>query len=337
MEINVIKILHDIIKHKRLYFYILPLVVIISIIYVLSLPNQYTCSIELAPEIGGNKMIGGSSFDMKFWGITLKTQNKEDAIYPVIYPELMQSVDFRLRLLNVEIKRDGDDKPLKYYDYLLNYQKKPWWETIFGEREYREYGTPNSFKLTERQYLLADAINGRVKCKVDKRSSVISIDVRDQDPRVSAIIADSASVLLQKFIVNYHTNKAKQEASYYHKITKENKIKYDSLNNVYSQFRDANREISTQNLVTKEMDLRKEKEIQYHYFSEFYSKYLEAELKAQKEVPAFVVLKSASIPSTQSGPNRTMTIFQNICIVLGIITLYVMYKEDDLRQFVDIK
>ena len=54
------KIFKDILKHKTLYFKVLPVAFVLAAVYALSLPNYYSCTVKLAPELGTNAQSGGS-------------------------------------------------------------------------------------------------------------------------------------------------------------------------------------------------------------------------------------------------------------------------------------
>lgn len=72
----------------------------------------------------------------------------------------------------------------------------------------------NPFKMTKKQNDIAKLVGQKIKCSVDKKTSVITINVEDQDPLICATIADSARVKLQQFIIKYRTNKARIDLEY---------------------------------------------------------------------------------------------------------------------------
>ena len=56
-SIDFVAIWKAILKHRKLYYKVLPVTFIFMCIYTLSLPNYYKCVVTLAPEMGGK---GGS-------------------------------------------------------------------------------------------------------------------------------------------------------------------------------------------------------------------------------------------------------------------------------------
>ena len=53
------KIFQDLLKHKALYYKVLPIAFVVAALYALSLPNYYSCTVKLAPELGANAKAGG--------------------------------------------------------------------------------------------------------------------------------------------------------------------------------------------------------------------------------------------------------------------------------------
>ena len=201
-------------KHKLLYVIIVPLSIVIGAIYAKSLPKYYQCQVTLAPELGNaGASVGGlkslaSSFGYRVGG---SSKVDVDAITPLLYPDLMNSVDFKTSLFDVKVHRMDSSKVMTYYDYLLYYQKSPWWSKLFSKPDTIKYEKLNPFMLTPRQSAIFKVINANVVCDVDDKTGVITINVTDQDPLIAATMADSVQARLQTFITNYRTSKARND------------------------------------------------------------------------------------------------------------------------------
>ena len=101
------KLFKDLLKHKKLYYKVLPIVFALAAVYTLSLPNYYKCTVKLAPELGSGAKSGvgslaslASSFGVNIGG----SQQGTDAINPTLYPDLMNSVDFKTSLFEIQVK-----------------------------------------------------------------------------------------------------------------------------------------------------------------------------------------------------------------------------------------
>lgn len=330
------KIFKDLLKHKTLYYKVLPVAFILAAIYALSLPNYYTCQVKLAPELGaGAKTSGGLASLASSFGVNLGGgQQGADAINPTLYPDLMNSVDFKTSLFEVLVKRKDDQKTFTYYDYMENEQKLPWWSAamrgLFGKKE-SESKTINPFELTKDQTAIVKAINKNVSCEVDKKTFVITINITDQDPLICATLADSVKTRLQKFITDYRTSKARVDLEYNQKLYVETKARYEKAREVYAHFSDSNRDVSSQRSQTKKSDLENEMQMQQRIYQQVVAQLQQAEMKVQEETPAFTTLQSATVPVLKAGPKRAQMCLIFLFLAFLGTTGWILYKENDLK------
>ena len=54
-SIDVTKIYKDLLKHKGLYFKVLPVAFVLAVIYTLAIPNYYSCIVKLSPELSSSR------------------------------------------------------------------------------------------------------------------------------------------------------------------------------------------------------------------------------------------------------------------------------------------
>lgn len=334
------KIFKDLLKHKTLYYKVLPVAFILAAIYALSLPNYYSCQVKLAPELGAGAKTGGglaslaSSFGVNLGG----AQAGADAITPNLYPGLMNSVDFKTALFPVKVTRKDDNKTFTYYDYLMNEQKAPWWSEatkaffgLFSSKEPEQASTIDPFMLTKEQTDIVKAINQNVVCDVDKKTFVITINVTDQDPLICATLADSVKTRLQKFITDYRTSKARVDYEYHLKLSREAKAKYELARDRYAAFSDSHRDVSSQSAQTKQADLQNEMHLQQQIYQQVVAQLQQAEMKVQQETPAFTTFQSATVPVLKAGPKRAQMCLIFLFLAFLGTTGWILYKEDDLK------
>lgn len=340
------KIFKDLLKHKRLYFIVLPVAFVLAAIYALSLPNYYTCKVTLAPEMGGSSRAGGSLAGLaSSFGINLgSAQSGADAINPMLYPDLMNSVDFKTSLFPVPVTIEGDkakgeaSRTMSYYDYLAKNQKAPWWSNakkaffgLFGSEKEDKDEKVDPFRLTKDQTAIATAINKNIVCDVDKKTMVITINVTDQDPVICATMADSVKNRLQKFITDYRTSKVRVDLEYNEKLYAETKARYDRARRLYAEFSDANQDIILESVRQRQTELENEMQLQYNAYTQVAAQLLAAEAKVQQETPAFTTLQSATVPVLKAGPKRAQMCLIFLFLAFLGTTAWILYKEDDLK------
>ena len=345
------KIFKDLLKHKRLYYRVLPITFVVAAILALSIPNYYNCTVMLSPEMSSSTSSKSGLLSLaSSFGVNLGTSTGgmgTEALFPTLYPDLVNSTDFKTTLFHVPVTIEGDkeegekDRTMSYYTYLKDEQKSPWWSAAIGgtikfivglfkeKKEGEEKLDP--FRLTREQAAIVKAIDKKVVCDVDKKTMVITINVTDQNPVICATMADTVKTRLQKFITDYRTSKARVDLEYNKKIYKETKARYEKARQLYAEFMDANQDIILQTVRQKQTDLENEMQLQYNAYQQVAAQMLAAEAKVQQETPAFTTLQSATVPVKKEGPKRAQMCLIFLFLAFLGTTAFILYKEDDLK------
>jgi capsular polysaccharide biosynthesis protein len=339
---------HSVVSRRRVYTKVLGITFVVACIIALSIPRNYTCQVMLAPELSTTASRTGLSALASTFGLNLGNarMGSSEALFPTLYPDLMNSVDFKTSLFSVKVRRDKEeDKEMTYYDYLLNEQKKTWWSAAIGgtlkaivglfvsdTTSVRSVEDVDPFRLTKKEESVAKMINKLVVCDVDKKSLVITIQVTDQDPLICATMADSVQERLQKFITDYRTSKARCDLEYNQKLFVEAKREYDKARRLYAEFTDANQDIILQSVRTKQIDLENEMQLKYNAFNTIATQLEAAKAKVQEETPAFTMLQSATVPLKPSSPKRVRMVFIFLFLAFLGTTVWAFYKDGLLKS-----
>ena len=340
------KIFKDLLKHKMLYVKVLPVAFVLAAIYALAQPNYYSCTVKMSPEMGGSKTSGsGLAALASSFGVNLGSGGAgTEALFPTLYPDLMNSVDFKTSLFTVPVTIEGDkeagekDRTLSYYDYLSKEQKVPWWSSVmkgffslFGSDDDEKVGKVDPFRLTKKQANIVKAIDKNIVCDVDKKTMVITINVTDQDAVIAAKMADTVKTRLQKFITDYRTSKARVDLEYNRKIAAETKARYEKARQKYAEFSDANQDVILETVRQRQTELENDMQLQYNAYTQVAAQLLAAEAKVQEETPAFTTLQSATVPVLKAGPKRAQMCLIFLFLAFLGTTAWILYKEDDLK------
>ncbi len=331
-------------KHKRLYYKVLSIVFVVACVYTLGLRNYYTCEVKLSPELStkSSRSSGLAALATQF-GMNLGSNMlATEALFPTVYPELMNSVDFKASLFNVPVHKKDSTRIISYYDYLAYEQKQSWWDAAFsapfkllgeliGTKDTIDQHKVNPFMLTKEQSEIVKVIDKKVVCDVDKKTMVITINVTDQDPLICATIADSVQRRLQNFITDYRTKKAKVDLEYNRKLFKEAKARYDKARQLYASYSDANQDMILQSYKTKLIDLENEMQLQFNNYNAVAQQLQLAEAKVQEETPAFTTLQSATVPVKKAGPGRAKMVLVFLFLAFLGTTVYILNKENQLK------
>lgn len=325
LEIDWMDILRRIIAIRKTLYKAAGVGVVLGIIIALSIPKQYTVTVTLSPEMGGDKASGGlASLASSFLGGGA-TSSSSDALNATLAPDIVASTPFILELFNTHVQTlDGElDTTLVAY---LDEQKQPWWgyikaapgmaigaiKSLFTEKNDNISTEINPFQLKEKEAAKVERLRKAIIAEVDKKTAMTTITVILQDPKVTAIVADSVVVKLQQYIVDYRIKKAKEDCSYLEELYKERQQEYYNAQSKYAHYFDSNRNIALQSVRAEQERLQNDMNLAYQVYSQVAQQLQVARAKIQEEKPVFAVVEPASIPLQSSGTSRKI-------IIVGVI------------------
>lgn len=325
LEIDWMEILRKIIAIRKTLYKAAGVGVVLGIIIALSIPKQYTVTVTLSPEMSGDKAGGGlASLASSFLGGG--ASSSPDALNATLAPDIVASTPFILELFNTRVQTlDGKlDTTLVAY---LDEQKQPWWgyikaapgmaigaiKSLFAE-EADTASVLNPFQLTKKESEKVEGLRKILTADVDNKTAMTTISVTLQDPKVTAIVADSVVGKLQQYIIDYRIKKAKEDCAYLEQLYKERQQEYYDAQSKYAHYFDSNRNIALQSVRAEQERLQNDMNLAYQVYSQVAQQLQVARAKIQEEKPVFAVVEPASIPLEPSGTSRKT-------ILLGIVFL----------------
>jgi hypothetical protein len=317
--------------HKKKYYYVMGTTLIVTYLLMVCVPRYYKSEVSLAPEPTGGSFSGSleslaSSFGL---GGSLAKLGSQDAIYAEIYPEVVASKNFIADLMTVEVKTKKGDVQCDYYTYMSEHRKEAWWEFLIEKVRDLFDTTPDNtpdnkdkvsvFKHTKKQDAIFKLIEKNVKCRYDKKTDIVHIIVIDQDPLVSAIMAEAACTKLQEFIIKYRTNKTRIDYEHYKKLSEKAKVDFEEAAQKYAAYTDSHINAIRNTYLTKAENLENEMESKWTLYSTINNQLQTAGAKLQESTPAFTIIEGASIPFRPAGPKRTI-----IAILMSLLSFFVL-------------
>lgn len=323
---------------RRLYYIILPVVLILSCAYILCIPRSYTSSLSLAPEMNNNTNLSGTLGSLaSSFGIDLGNIETTDAINPMLYPDLMDDNGFVVGLFDIKVATADGSVRCSYYDYLTKHQAQPFWakgmlfiKNLFEEKELpinNKSGKIDPYRLSKKQDNVVTKIRKDITIDIDKKTAVINISTEAQDPLICKTLADSLKERLQVFITNYRTSKARVDELYYKKLMLEAKQDYEKIRQRYGSFADANTDVILKSVQAKQEDMENDMQLKYNAYTAMATQYQAAKAKVQERTPAFTVVKGAAVPVKASGPKRMLFVIGMCFLAIIATSLYIIRKD----------
>ena len=339
---EVIKLLYADRKKVCIYAFVAG---VIGVALAFGTPKIYKSTVILAPEESGAGFSGSISSLASMVGMNMKIGQTGDALYPEIYPDLMNSTDFLVGLFPIKVTKDKTGDTFTYQDYIQNHQKLavsdyPKALIVNLIEKFKEEETPgpghkvDPFRLTKKEDEVAKSINGKLDCAVDKKTNVITITVTDQDPLIAATVADSVQSHLQEAITDYRTKKARIDLEYMNELFAEARKQYDKARQVYASFADANQEIVLQSYQSKVDDLENDMQLKFNIYQQVVEQRQLAQAKVQERTPAFTIVQRATVPIKHSSRPKIVTLA--IWMFLGFMLRSGMLAWRNRKSFINL-
>lgn len=321
-EIDIIGILNMFWKNRKRLIINCFFCGVLSIIIAFSIPKEYSTTVVLAPEFSSptSGLSGNLGTLASMAGVNLGV-NGEEALYPELYPQIVSSTPFLCDLLSMPI--DGLYKKetlhTNVYNYLKYYQREPWWSYIMSlpskviQKKHNDSSDTillsNSIdnkNLTRRQQMIMKSLNNKISIDVDKGTSVITLIVTMQDPKVAADLAQSVSEKLQDYIGNYRTAKARKDLEQTERIYLEAQKKYYQAQQEYAEYCDQHQGVVKMKYQIEQDRLSNEQDLAYGVYNQIAQQLEISKAKLQEKTPVVVVMQPAVVPYKASSPKKMM-------------------------------
>ena len=312
---------------------------VLSCLWILPQPRYYVAEVSLAPESGNANMDGSITSIASSFGFNLGGMSSGDAIYPLLYPDIISSSNFLVSLFDIQVINEEADIQTDYYTYLTQHQKQSFWmwplnwaKNLLGnliKKEGRDgvgEERVNPFWLSEKEDNVVESLRSRIQCTVDMKTEVITIKVQDQDRLICALMVDSVRTRLQKYITDYRTSKVRIDAEYYKQLTDSARLEYECSLQKYSDYADAHQNMILQAYLSERDKLEQDMQAKYNTYTAFSTQYQAALAKIQERTPAFTIIQGASVPQKPAGPKRVLFVAAMVLLTCVGISVYCLRK-----------
>ncbi|NVJ65454.1 MAG: hypothetical protein HWE16_03125 [Gammaproteobacteria bacterium] len=325
--------------------------IVLGLVYALLSKNFYTASATIVPVTEG-KSVGGSLGGLaSLAGINLGGSvggNSSGEISPMLYPEIVGSIPYKLELLQTKISVPESDS-LVTYQYYFEELYNPGF--LAGLKKYT-IGLPgvilgalkgtstsenlnatndNLVKLNEEEFELIKVLEEQISLNVNDKEGFVSLSVTMPEAKAAAQMTLRAQELLQEYALKFKTQKSKEQLTYIEERFKEKQKEFDDKKLQLALFQDQNNNINSAVARTKLLQLQSEYDLAFTVYTEL-AKQLETQrLQVKKDTPIFTILKPVTIPNEKAGPKRALILigftFLGIVFSLGYIYIKGLLPE----------
>ena len=352
IEIDLMDLLRKVIGIRKKVYKTAGIGLIIGVIVAISIPKQYTVEVTLSPEMGNNKEGGLSGLAASFLGSGVTMGEGTDALNASLSADIVSSTPFLLELSNMKVPVLGNEE-ISLSSY-LNEESSPWWgyvigfpgmviggvKSLFIENEDESISSDKvsrgTIELSQKEFQKIESLKRKIGASVDKKTSMTTVSVTMQSPKVAAVVADSVVKKLQEYIIDYRTSKSKEDCLYLEKLFKERQQEYYEAQRKYADYMDSHDNIILQSVRTEQERLQNDMSLAYQVYSQVASQLQVARAKVQEEKPVFAVVEPAVVPLKTSGTSRKVYVLAFIFLSVCIAIFWNLFGKDFLNKFKEV-
>ena len=320
---------------------------VLGLVAALTQKPIYSVSSTMVPQVGSrsNSSLGSLA---ALAGVDVGSGNAGGDISPVIYPQIVSSVPFRLELMNTPLHYSKAPVPVSTYTYLTEYEKPGFFDYVIKYTiglpgmlmgmlnktapavvvDAASVGDsiPKPITVTKAQAYVLTKIGENVSLSADKKEGYLTLNVTGSEPLQTAELAMKAQQFLQQEITRFRTEKAQSNLEYVEARYKEIKAETESLQAQLAAVRDRSQEMTTTAARLQQERLQTKYNVSASVYSEMAKQLEQAKMQVKRDTPTLTVIQPVTVPRKPSNSRaRTLLIWTFLGILLGCG--YVLAKE----------
>jgi len=321
---------------------------ILGLFFAFSAQRIYTVTTVMVPQMSSSdkSQLGGLA---ALAGISIGMSQNTD-MSPLVYPKIVNSVPFKLELMNTPINFSTVNHPVSLYEYFTKYSKPTLLGTIKKytvglpmlilksiRKKPNEISVPSGksnlpIHLTRMQFEIKELLDDMIGLDADKKEGILTLTVQMTEPLATAQLAKKAQELLQRDITNFKIEKTRADLNFIQGRFNVAKADFENVQVDLASVTDRNRDL-TSGLSTVQRDrVQTRYTIAYSVYQDLAKQLEQAKIQVKKETPMFTVVEPVTIPSESTKPNRPLILI--IWMFLGgMVGVGLIYGKSSYKNF----
>ena len=272
-------------------------------------------------------------------------------ISPLLYPLIIESVPFRLQLLESTIIYESKDLSLRkfliehYSPGFLTVLKKytiklpsliiGFFKNNNPEDYFQLLDKNDIYIITKEDHELFEILSELVSLSLNEKDGFVTISSSSEYKIVSAQITKNAEAILQSKIIEFKSKSSKELLSYTESQYNLKRKELNKLQDEIALFKDQNININSSLFQNRLNRLISESQVLQNVVGQLASQVEQAKLQVNKDTPVFTIIQPANIPYFKSSPSKTMIVFLVTFFGILLTSLYLLFKNSIFSLFSD--
>ena len=318
--------------------------IVLGLVAALTMKRTYTVKTVMVPQLGNSKNSGLGGL-AALAGFDLGGASSNGELSPLIYPQIVNSIPFRLELIHTPLHFEKCDTAISLYDYFLSDYNKPTAIDIIKRytiglpgvlmsslrKEEPDLVIPNIIESgdstdprakaivvnKDEQKIIAGFANN-VTLDVDKKEGYVTLTVNGNEPIMTAELALKTQRHLQDMVTRFRIEKSQSELEYIQARYNEAKEESDRLQAALAGTTDRFQDVVTTTANVGKERLRSKYNVANAIYMELAKQLEQAKMQVKKDTPVFTIIEPVAIPMKPSNSRaKTLIIWTFLGFVLG--------------------
>ncbi|MCR4816093.1 MAG: hypothetical protein K5842_02775 [Bacteroidales bacterium] len=334
--------------------------ILLGLVSALTMKRTYSVKTVMVPQLGSSKNSGLGGL-AALAGLDMGAGTTNGELSPLVYPQIVGSVPFRLELMHTPLHFEKCDTLISMFDYAKSDYAKP---TALDMVKKYTIGLPRlllgSFRKEEPDLVVpgsgdsADnspkpvvvskqeqgmlvAFGSIVMLDVDKKEGYITLTVNGSEPVQTAELAMKAQQLLQDEVTRFRIEKSQSELEYIQARYDEVKQEAERYQVMLASANDRAQYLATTTANVGKDRIQTKFNVSNAVYNELAKQLEQAKMQVKKDTPVFTIIEPVVIPLKPSNSRaKTLVVWTFLGVVLGCGIVFIkMYWPKVKEMFKD--
>ena len=315
---------------------------LLGLVAALTMKREYSVSTVMVPQLNSKSSSSSLSSLASLAGFDLSSMSSSAELSPLIYPQIVSSVPFRLEMMHTPLHYSKCDTMISMIDYSEAGYEKP---SIFGVVKKYTLGLPGVIMkairgeqpevvleddgndaegaakplvVTVKENEMLENFGAIMSLAVDKKEGYITLSVQGCEPIQTAELAMKAQQKLQDEVTRFRIEKSESELEYIQARYDEVKLENDRYQEQLATLKDRSKNVATTRASIELERVQAKYNVASSIYNEMAKQLEQAKMQVKKDTPVFTVIQPVTVPMRSSNSrSKTLIVWTFFGVILG--------------------
>lgn len=315
---------------------------LLGLVAALTMKKEYSVSTVMVPQLNSKSSSSSLSSLASLAGFDLSSMSSSAELSPLIYPQIVSSVPFRLEMMHTPLHYSKCDTMISMIDYSEAGYEKP---SIFGVVKKYTLGLPGVIMkairgeqpevvleddgndaegaakplvVTVKEHEMLEHFGEVMSLAVDKKEGYITLSVKGCEPIQTAELAMKAQQKLQDEVTRFRIEKSESELEYIQARYDEVKLENDRYQEQLATLKDRSKNVATTRASIELERVQAKYNVASSIYNEMAKQLEQAKMQVKKDTPVFTVIQPVTVPMKSANSRaKTLIVWTFFGVILG--------------------